>query len=123
MSFKSNPIALKQTSIGGFSLKDRSGYTGSDSLANNITRILSNIIGFITLIAGLAFIMYFMIGAINWITSAGDPTKTQKAQSTITNALIGLLITVIAYPVIQVISRLLGAPLSNPKELLDQLIF
>lgn len=111
------------TPIGIFRSPGRS-YSGYGSLSGNISLLISNIIGFITLIAGLAFIMYFMIGAINWITSAGDTTKTQKARTMIINALIGLIITVLAYPSALVVSRLLGVPLAEPGELIYyQLIF
>jgi len=92
-------------------------------VSGSITKILSNVIGFITLIAGLAFIMYFMIGAINWITAAGDANKTQKARLMIVNALIGLIITVIAYPAVLIISKVLGAPLQDPADLINQLRF
>ena len=106
--------------IGEFSPQSKSGYlppTDPASLATNTTNILSNIIGFITLIAGIGFIFYFMLGAINWITAAGDTNKAQLARTMIINALIGLVITLIAYPAIQIISQLLGVPLANPGEL------
>lgn len=111
------------TNIGMFRSYQNS-YSGFGSLSTNLSLLISNIIGFITLIAGLAFIMYFMIGAINWTTSSGDTTKAQKARSVITNALIGLVITVLAYPTALIVSRLLGVPLAEPNELLYyQLIF
>jgi len=95
----------------------------ADDLPNKITLLISNILGFFTLIAGFAFLFYFIIGAINWIVSAGDPQKIQTSRQMIINAIIGLLITVIAYPAILIISRLLGIPLADPAELINQLQF
>jgi len=111
--------------IGSLKLKPETGYafSGSESLSFNLAKVLSNVIGFITLIAGIAFIMYFMIGAINWITSAGDATKSQKARSMLTNALIGLAITVLAYPIASILGKLFGIPLVWPAELINSFLF
>jgi len=92
----------------------------ADDLPNKITLLISNILGFFTLIAGFAFLFYFIIGAINWIVSAGDPQKIQTSRQMIINAIIGLLITVIAYPAILIISQLLGIPLADPADLIKQ---
>jgi len=110
--------------IGSLKLRPSTGYTFSGSgISGSLSNVLSNIIGFITFVAGIAFIMYFMIGAINWITSAGDTSKSQKARSTLTNALIGLAITVLAYPIASVLGSLFGVSFTSPAELINSLIF
>ena len=97
--------------------QNQSGHLPSTDPATLTTNLLSTIIG----LAGLGFIFYFMIGAINWITAGGDTNKAQTARTMIINALIGLVVTLIAYPVIQVLSQLLGVPLTNPAELFSSL--
>jgi hypothetical protein len=110
--------------IGSLKLKPSTGYTFSGSgISGSLSNVLSNIIGFITLIAGLAFIIYFMIGSISWITSAGDTNKSQKARSTLTNALIGLAITVLAYPIASVLGSIFGVSFTSPAKLINSLIF
>lgn len=47
-------------------------------------------------IAGFVAIGYIIYGGILYVTSQGSPDQTGKAQNTIINALIGLVITVIA---------------------------
>jgi len=117
-------MPASKESIGSLKLKPSTGYAFSGSgISGSLSNILSNVIGFITLVAGIAFIMYFMIGAINWITSAGDTTKSQKARSMLTNALIGLAITVLAYPIASILGKLFGIPLTSPAELINSLIF
>ena len=101
----------------------QSGYLFSGDIASDVARVVSNVLGIITVIAGLGFLFYFMFGAINWITSGGDSNKAQAARTTIINALIGLTIAVIAYPIVQILSQLLGVPLAKPQELFDQLVF
>ena len=110
-------------SIGVFKNIQEQGYIleNAESLPDKIAIIISNILGFFTLIAGFAFLFYFIIGAINWIVSAGDPQKIQTSRQMIINAIIGLIITVIAYPAILIITRLLGIPMADPAEIINQL--
>lgn len=111
-------LAVATQNIGKFSNRNLAGYhfTGT---ANSLSQIISNLLGLMTIIAGVSFLIYFMFGAVNWITSGGDQPKTQAAKLTITNALIGLVISVIAYPVALLISRLIGIPLADPQELIN----
>ena len=76
-----------------------------------------------TVISALAFLFYFIIGAVNWITSAGDPKKLETSRTMLTNAFIGIIITAVAYPIIFVIGQILGIPILDPKTLIDQLVF
>lgn len=99
------------------------GYNPSSNVTGDLTKIISNVLAIITVVAGLTFVYYFMVGAINWITAGGEAQKAAAARTMILNALIGLIITVIAYPAILLLSRLLGLPLANPAELFGQLNF
>lgn len=109
--------------LGKIGPKILGGYQTSGNVASDTTKVISNVIALITLIAGLSFVYFFMVGAINWITAGGEAQKATAARTMIMNALIGLMITVIAYPVILLLSRLLGMPLANPVELFGQLFF
>jgi hypothetical protein len=58
-------------------------------------------------LAGLVAIGYVIYGGILYVTSQGSPEQTGKAQSTIQNALVGLLIVIISISVVSFIgSRL-----------------
>ena len=52
------------------------------------------------MIAGIVAIGFVVYGGILYVTSQGSPDQTQKAQSTIQNALIGLVIAMIAVAVV-----------------------
>jgi ABC-type Na+ efflux pump permease subunit len=95
---------------------------GEGTLAGKISAILSNVIGIITLVAGLAFLFYFIIGATGLLSAGGDPQKAQKAQQQMLNAIIGLIITIAAYPILSLISQLLGIPLTEPGQLINQFL-
>lgn len=97
--------------------------TDSDSLAGQIGSIISNIMGFLTVIAGLGFLFYFLIGAVNWLVSTGDQQKITTARNQMLNAIIGLVITAATWPVIYIIGKLLGIPIDNPADLINQIAF
>lgn len=61
-------------------------------------------------IAGLVAVVFVLIGGIKYMTSQGEPGETAKAKDTIINALIGLVIAIIATGVISY----LGHQLANP---------
>lgn len=100
------------------------GYTFADGaeIGNRLSIVLSNIIGIITIVAGFAFLIYFIIATINLITSAGDTQKIQTARNMMTNALIGIVVSAAAYPLASLVSTLLGIPLTEPGILFSQYI-
>lgn len=117
-------MAISEFPIG--SIKPTIGYfpdVATGPKADSLALAISNILGFLTLIAGLAFIFYFIIGAVNWITSAGDPKKLETARAMILHAFIGLIITLIAYPLLSVLSHFLGFNLASPTDLINQFQF
>jgi hypothetical protein len=83
------------------------GSVGSRQLLENI---ISDIIGALTVIAGIWFIYQIILASISWIGSNGDKQSIQVAQKRIVNSFIGLLVTVAAYAVTGVVGRFLGMP-------------
>lgn len=70
--------------------------------------LISNLITFGTYIAGIALLGYLVYGGIMWITAAGNEDKIDSAQKTISNAVIGLIIVVVAIIITQIIGSVLG---------------
>lgn len=75
---------------------------------------ISKMVGMLTAVAGIAFLLYFLIGALSWITAGGDKGKTDSAQKQMTNAAIGLIAVVVAYFIAAIISFVLGIDFLNP---------
>lgn len=46
---------------------------------------------------GIFFITLMILGGYNWMTAQGDESKVEKAKKIITNAIIGLIITLSSY--------------------------
>ena len=86
--------------------------------AKAFATIISNIIGLMTIIAGIWFMFQFIIGGYGWLTSGGDKAGIQAAQGRITNAFIGLIVVVAAYAIIYIIGELLGFKILQPQDLI-----
>lgn len=73
-----------------------------------IPGIVSAGIRFILVIAALVSFVFLIIGGIKWITSGGDKEGTSQAQSTITSALIGLVVVFAAWAIMKLIETFFG---------------
>ena len=73
------------------------GNTNTDTdLVNNVTGIISAVIA----VLGLVCVVVMIIGGVNYMTSAGDAGKVKKGKDTILYGLIGLVVCVLAYALV-----------------------
>lgn len=56
----------------------------------------TNIVNILGIIAGVTSVIFLILGGINYITSEGDPSKLKGAKSTITYAIAGLAVSILA---------------------------
>lgn len=114
---------LSQTELGGFQgigrFMDLTNVVGSPG--DLFEALASNIFGFLTLLAGMSFLLFFVLGAIKWITSGGDPQKVEGAKNQMVAAGIGLVAVIAAYTVAGIVSLFLGFDILNPGEELHQI--
>jgi len=59
--------------------------------------IISQIIPYIYVIAGLILFFLLITGGFSYLTSGGDPKKVETAQGKITHALAGFMIIFLSY--------------------------
>jgi len=78
-----------------------------------ISRIFTSIWNTIYILGGLALTIYLLMGALTYLTSGGDKAQIEKAQKTLSNAILGLAILAISYPVIVIIEKVLGINILN----------
>ncbi len=71
-------------------------------------RVLSAVVGILTVIAFIWFIYKVIVGAIGILTSGGDKTKLADARGNITYGVIGLVIVISAIFIINLIGYLIG---------------
>ena len=79
------------------------GETLEGTGAGTVTGIVNGFIGALGIIA----VIVIIIGGIGYMTSAGDAGKVKKAKDTILYGIIGMIICVLAYAIVNfVISKL-----------------
>ncbi len=89
----------KQLGLGG----DESGVIGKDGFSKGATqtddirtvigRIIRAVLGFL----GIIFIILMLRAGFKWMNSQGDESKISEAKSTITAAVVGILIVMASY--------------------------
>lgn len=65
----------------------------------------------IIIVGGLAFILYFLWGGLQWIMAGGDKSKIEEARSKLTQGLIGLAILAASYVIIKFLQAAIGIDL------------
>lgn len=97
-------------------------YQQADSLTGNTSSILhqfiSTIITSLSVIASLAFAIYFILGGLKWITSGDNEQSIKEARTQMVHSALGLIVVVIAYFVIGLIGNILGIDILRPGTML-----
>lgn len=68
--------------------------------APDIRTVVVSVLDGIIAILGLVAVVFIVIGGINYMTSAGDSGKVEKAKKTILYSVIGLIICALAFAIV-----------------------
>lgn len=92
--------------MGSFNVKadDLVGIAKIYNLGDLFGRIVSYALGF----AGIVLFVLLIIGGFKFITSGGDPKAVESAKGTLTSAITGLIIILLAYLILALITKLTG---------------
>lgn len=66
----------------------------------SINVLIANAIAIATFFAGLVSVIFTIVGGVRYITSAGQPEAIKSAKNTITYALVGLVVAIMAYGIV-----------------------
>ncbi|MBR2726083.1 hypothetical protein IKE87_02345 [Candidatus Saccharibacteria bacterium] len=80
--------------------------SSKDNLSPAIQGIINGVIGILSIIA----VVFIVVGGVQYMTSGGDSGKVKTAKNTILYALIGLVICVLAFAIV---NWLIGVLKSN----------
>ncbi len=82
----------------------------------DLGRLISTGVSVIIIVSGILVFVFLVWGGLEWLTAGGDKTKTQSAQSRITNALVGLAIIAASWALVRIIAYFFGveAGISGP---------
>ena len=62
--------------------------------------ILTGIVNFALYVAGILAVVMIIVGGVQMTTSAGNPNAVAKAKRTITYSIVGLIVAVLAYAIV-----------------------
>ncbi|MBR2839977.1 hypothetical protein IKE82_01445 [Candidatus Saccharibacteria bacterium] len=75
--------------------------TGTENLVDSVTGIINAVVG----VLGLVCVVVMIIGGVNYMTSSGDAGKVKKAKDTILYGLIGLVVCVLAFALVNFVIK------------------
>ncbi|MDP1722413.1 MAG: hypothetical protein Q8L37_04320 [Candidatus Gottesmanbacteria bacterium] len=82
------------------------GPLGSD--ITNIGSIITKAIPFIFSFAGLALLLMLIMAGFDLLTSAGDAKKLESGKQRLTYAILGILLIIVAYWIVQLAGKIFG---------------
>lgn len=80
---------------------------GGAACSETIGDLILGIIHLLLLVSGSLAVLFLIIGGYFYITSAGNEEQSIKGRKTITNAIIGLVIIILSYTIVNVIQNTL----------------
>jgi len=97
--------------------------TSGTMALTQVTRAISAIVGFMTIVGSIWFLFQLLFGGYEWISSAGDTKKLTVARERIMNGFFGLVIIIAAWIILAVVGKFLGYDIlvGNPGKIMDQL--
>ena len=87
------------TTASGGSLADCTALK-NDSNKNDLMAQANTIINVVIGVVGFVAVVFIIFGGIQYTTSAGDPGKVKKAKDTILYGIIGLVVAMLAYAIV-----------------------
>ncbi len=70
--------------------------------------IVGEVVKIVVAVAGIGFVIYFILGAIKYITSNGDVKAVQAARKAITAALVGIILTASVFAIMSLLKTVFG---------------
>ncbi len=74
----------------------------------NLGGVISEFLKYLFPLAGLLLFAYLIMGGFSYLTSGGDPKATEQAKSKVTNAIVGFIILVVSYWIVQIFGYMFG---------------
>jgi len=86
------------------------GPNSGGPLASLIARLWQTMV----IIGSILVILYFVWGAIDWLTAGGDENKLKKARGRMTDAFIGLALLVASFAIMKFLEFVFGFDITKP---------
>lgn len=87
--------------------------SGQPACLSTFTNVFQNIISLLAPAAGVAFLVMFLFGGYKFITSGGDAKAAASARSTLTYAIIGLVLVVVSWLILLLVKSITQVDVTN----------
>lgn len=87
------------------------GGTTPDDSPGQFASTIATLWQTIIIVGGLAFILYFLWGGLQWIMAGGDKGKIDEARGKLTQGLIGLALLAASYVIVKFLETAIGIDL------------
>lgn len=77
-----------------------SGTCAGNSSQDNLAKLIKTAVNVLLYVLGAIAVLVIIIGGIRYVTSAGDASRVKLAKDTILYAVIGLVIAILAYAIV-----------------------
>jgi len=118
INFLINSVQAADIDVGGIEGVGPFGFeeqtVSETSTQTHLSGILSTVVTTLTVVGGLAFVIFFTLGGLKWLTAGGDKTKVSEAQTQMTQAVIGLVAMVAGLFIVGLVGGILGIDILNP---------
>lgn len=105
---------LAQANIDLFNQAKTQQLPGRNEISNilqpevGLGNLVAHILNIMMTVAALAVFIYFLWGAIGWVTAGGDKGKLEEARNRITTSIIGIIVLASIVAVFKVLQLVLG---------------
>lgn len=90
------------------------GFGGSGlSSSQSLQELIFNAIKLFLTFSGAVAVVFVIIGGFFYITAQGNEEQAEKGKKTLINAIIGVIIIIMSYVIINVITNLVSSPSGN----------
>ncbi len=89
-------------------LKDVEGGEGKIATLRCVQVVYANVGNALFVFAGIVAVFFIAWSGIQLISSAGDPVRVASARRSFTFAVVGLVLVILSYLIIQLIARVTG---------------
>lgn len=74
--------------------------TPGDAVRGDLTDLIKNVINIVLGVVGILAVVMMIMGGISFITSQGDAGKVTKARNTILYGVVGLIVALLAFAIV-----------------------
>ncbi|CAN5399968.1 hypothetical protein BH10PAT3_BH10PAT3_5480 [soil metagenome] len=85
----------------GIGLTASSGNCTGDANTQSVNGVIGSVVNILSLIIGVAAVIMILVGGFKYVTAGGDTNAVGSAKSTITYAVVGLIIAAVAQVVVR----------------------